>query len=106
MLARFNDFHNKINADAALKEELQELKNKVFMSALTEKEQLAFLETNMIPFAKRLGIDFSMEEIRHFIEKQEGVNEFPEDDFKTYGIGMSASDVLHHFFNDDKQKNE
>lgn len=105
MITRFNDFHNKVCVDCALKSELQDLKNKVYLNALTEEEQMDFLETNMLPFAKKLGIDFTMEELRHFIMQEKGVGEFPEEkQFEVANIGISASDVLKHFFRDDDEK--
>ncbi|MBR0598301.1 hypothetical protein [Sinanaerobacter chloroacetimidivorans] len=105
MFDRFQDFHSKINADEALKGELQDLKNKVFLGSLTEKEQLAYLETALIPFAKRMGIDFTIEEIEHFIEKQKGIDDFQEDD--KFIIPMtSLADVIRHLLDEGRKEDE
>lgn len=102
MNSNFDNFNDKMNGKDALKDELQELKNKILMGRLTEEEQLTYLEAYMIPFARKLGVDLTIEEMKQYIKLQNDFDEIPKDTEANAIQMKTAGDFMHQFFDDDK----
>ena len=80
-MADVKDFIKKVSSDPELLKQMQALGDGVELKKLSEEEYKAFLEKKIIPFAKELGFDLTVDDILN--EKEE----MSEDDLKSVAGG-------------------